>query len=293
MTSEPLVSIVTPSYNQGAFIEETLRSVKNQMYGNVEHIVVDGGSTDETLDVLHEYESEYELRWVSEPDDGQSDAVNKGLEMANGEIVGWLNSDDVYFCKQALTTIVEAFASNSRPDIVYGDDVFLDQAGRVIRARRLYDWNYDRLRYWGLWGWTPASEATFYRREVIDACKLESSLRYVPDLEYFLRLGQRYDFHHVDVIIAGKRKHAETKSSNHDCVAKEAKEVLSDYGVDFGLVGKTKLTASLLRIQVQWIMGLRTLFEAADEDLAFDGTADRSVCSLLKQLPGNGVITGR
>lgn len=291
MNSEPLVSIVTPSYNQGRFIEETLRSVKNQTYGNVEHIVVDGGSTDETLDLLQQYESQYELRWISEPDDGQSDAVNKGFEMANGEIVGWLNSDDVYFSRQALTTIVEAFDSDPRPDIVYGDDVFLDQAGTVIRARRLYDWDYDRLRYWGRWGWTPASEATFYLREVIEACKLEPGLKYVPDLEYFLRLSQQYDFHHVDSIVAGKRKHSETKSSNRDRVGVEAKEVLSDHGVDLGFVGQTRLLTSLLRIQMQWVLGLQLLLDAADEDLAFNGTANRSVRSLVNQLPGIGTIT--
>jgi len=291
MNSEPLVSIVTPSYNQGKYIEETLRSVKNQTYDNVEHIVVDGGSTDETLDLLKEYESQYELRWISEPDGGQSDAVNKGFEMANGEIVGWLNSDDVYFSKQALTTIVEAFDSEPCPDIVYGDDVFLDQTGAVIRARRLYDWDYDRLRYWGRWGWTPASEATFYVREVIETDKLKPELTYVPDLEYFLRLSQQYDFRHVDKIVAGKRKHSKTKSSNRDRVAVEAREVLSDYGVNFGFVGKAKLLTTLLRIQMQWILGIRVLIAAADEDLAFNGTANRSARSLLKQLPGTGMVT--
>jgi len=291
MNSQPLVSIVTPSYNQGEFIEETLRSVKNQTYDNVEHIVVDGGSTDETLDLLKGYESQYELRWISEPDDGQSDAVNKGFEMANGEIVGWLNSDDVYFSRQALTTIVTAFDSDPRPDIVYGDDVFLDPTGTVIRARRLYDWDYNRLRYWGRWGWTPASEATFYTQEVIEADKLEPDLKYVPDLEYFLRLSQQYDFQHVDTIIAGKRKHSKTKSSNRDRVGVEAREVLSDHGVTFGLVGKTKLLTTLLRIQMQWILGIQVLIAAADEDLAFNGTANRSVRSLLNQLPGTGMIT--
>ena len=102
----PLVSIVTPSYNQGKFIEDTILSVKNQSYPNIEHIVVDAGSTDGTLKILRKYEKEYNLKWVSEPDEGQSDAVNKGFEMAKGEIVDWINSDDVYFDTMTISYVV-------------------------------------------------------------------------------------------------------------------------------------------------------------------------------------------
>ena len=91
--SQPLVSVVTPSFNQAAFIEETIQSVLKQDYPHIEHIVVDGGSTDGTVDILQRYPH---LRWISEPDCGQSDALNKGFAMARGEILGWLNSDDTY-----------------------------------------------------------------------------------------------------------------------------------------------------------------------------------------------------
>lgn len=93
---EPLVSIVTPSFNQGRFIEETILSVKNQNYPHIEHLIIDGGSTDETLDVIRRYEGTYNLRWVSEPDEGQADALNKGFRLARGEVLGWLNADDTY-----------------------------------------------------------------------------------------------------------------------------------------------------------------------------------------------------
>ena len=94
MHSLPLVSIITPSYNQGRFIRQTIESVLNQKYPNIEYIIVDGGSSDNTLEIIKEYEGK--IKWISEKDNGQSDAINKGFSMANGEIIAWLNSDDIY-----------------------------------------------------------------------------------------------------------------------------------------------------------------------------------------------------
>src|SRR3989338_5413748 len=108
MTPRPLVSIVTASYNQAQFIEETLRSVREQDYPNLEHIVIDGASTDGTVDVLRRYEGTYNMRWISEPDRGHADALCKGFRQATGDILAWLNSDDVYF-PGAVTTAVETF----------------------------------------------------------------------------------------------------------------------------------------------------------------------------------------
>lgn len=285
MSSRPLVSIVTPSYNQEAYIEDTLRSVMNQNYPNVEHIVIDGVSTDGTVEILKQYESEYDLRWSSEPDNGQSDAVNKGFEKANGEIIGWLNSDDVYFSKNAINDIVKTFESNPETDIVYGDDVLLDESGTIIRARKLYDWDYDRMLRWGWWGWTPASETTFYRSHVVNAEKLNDQLEYVLDYEYFLRLGRQYEFRHTDAIIAGKRKHEHTKSSNRELVSQEARRVLQNYGFEFDWMNRARLLTTLLRTQVQWLAGIPTLFEAMDADLAFDGTSMSRIESFRRQLP--------
>ena len=116
----PLVSVVTPSYNKGAFIEETILSVKNQTYPRIEHIIIDGGSTDNTIDVIKKYEGTYNMHWVSEPDNGQSDAVNKGWRMARGEILGWLNSDDTYM-PWAVETAVKFLTGHPNVSVVYGN----------------------------------------------------------------------------------------------------------------------------------------------------------------------------
>src|SRR5690349_9655830 len=108
MDAPPLVSIVTPSLNRVDLIESTLRSVRSQSYPNVEHIVVDGGSTDGTLEVLRRYEGTYGLRWMSEPDQGMYDAINKGLAMARGEILAYLNTDDLYL-PWTIDTVVSTF----------------------------------------------------------------------------------------------------------------------------------------------------------------------------------------
>lgn len=116
----PLVSIITPSYNQGKFIRETIESVLKQDYMKLEHIVIDGGSSDETLQILKEYSNlDSRFRFVSEPDNGQSHAINKGLKLAKGEVIGWLNSDDTYL-PGAVNHVVNGFLQNPNWSMVYG-----------------------------------------------------------------------------------------------------------------------------------------------------------------------------
>src|SRR5262249_50324954 len=128
----PSISIVTPSLNQGRFIAATIESVASQSYKPFEHLVVDGGSTDGTLQVLRRYASLAHLRWVSEPDYGQSDAINKGVGMVRGDVVGWLNADDLYY-PGALAAIADAFARYPDADVVYGSGARIDEAGRVVK----------------------------------------------------------------------------------------------------------------------------------------------------------------
>jgi glycosyltransferase involved in cell wall biosynthesis len=183
-------SIVTPCLNGAGTIRQTLDSVRRQQ-ATVEHIVVDGGSTDGTLDILR---ARSDVRWVSEPDRGLSDAVNKGVKMARNDVVGWLNADDVYL-DGALRRVEQAFAS--RPDALWatGRCLIIDGSGKEIR-RGVTRYKDALLRRWSyplfLTQNFVSSPATFVRREAFDEVGLfEERFRYSMDYDVWLRLGRR------------------------------------------------------------------------------------------------------
>jgi glycosyltransferase involved in cell wall biosynthesis len=199
-TRKPLVSIIIPSLNQARFIEETIQSVLAQSYPHLEIIVVDGGSRDGTVDLLKEYDGA--IRWVSEPDHGHADAVNKGIQLAGGEIIGWLNSDDVYYFRDSISTVVEAFNNSFRADIIYGDAVEISENSTLLRMYFALPYNKDRM----LRANYITQPTVFLRREVALAEQLKSYLSL--DYEYWLRLGEKgYRFQHVPRILAGDRQY--------------------------------------------------------------------------------------
>src|SRR5690242_10803984 len=127
----PLVTVVTPSFNQGRFIRETIESVLTQDYPNIEYWVIDGGSNDDTLQILHEYELDHRFHWLSEPDSGQSDAINKGLVRSHGQLFAWLNSDDVLL-PGALSHLAKTWREAGRSVIVYGLARYVDEYGKQL-----------------------------------------------------------------------------------------------------------------------------------------------------------------
>lgn len=206
MNSDPLVSVVTPSYNQGRFIEDTLRSVAGQDYPHVEHIVVDGGSTDETTDILRRHEDRYNLRWTSGPDRNRCHALNMGFRRTQGEIVGWLNSDDVYFHPQVFRNVARFFERQSDVDVVYGHRGKIDASNRLFEIRPSPAFSRERLKRISF---VPQC-TVFFRRNVVERYEIDESLLYPIDIDYFLRISREHRWQLLDDVMACFRFHPES-----------------------------------------------------------------------------------
>lgn len=214
MQKLPKITIITPSYNQGKFIERTIRSVLEQDYPNLEYIVVDGGSTDGTLDILKRYEGS--LTWISEKDQGQSDAINKGIKMSSGEILAYLNSDDVYE-RGAIRRVADFFLAHPSHMWLVGRCRIIDENDREIRRfiTRYKNFFLNRYNYNVLLTTNFISQpATFWRRRVIDDIGLFNvAYHRVMDYDYWLRIGRKYSPGIVKDCLAGFRVYQESKTS--------------------------------------------------------------------------------
>lgn len=210
------ITIVTPSFNQARYIEEAVWSVKNQGYPDIEHIVVDGASSDGTVELLQRYAAlpgwEH-LRWISEPDGGQSEALNKGFRLSSGDVVGWLNSDDRYR-HGCFATILRGVHEHPVSDVLYGDYTWIDEQGRLLQVRRetafsLFVLRYHRMLY-------IPSTATFFRRRIFDDGNfVDLTFHYAMDYEFFLRLALKgYHFQHLSHVLADFRWHSQSKSGS-------------------------------------------------------------------------------
>ena len=203
---KPLVSVVTPSFNSARFIRETIESVQMQDYPYIEHIVIDGGSTDGTVQILQEYPH---LVWVSEPDDGQSDALNKGFRRAQGEIIGWLNADDTYE-PNAISTVVNFLMENEQVDLIYSDARVIDENGEQIGITKAQPFDLKLL----LISNYVNQPTVFMRRAVIEKLGgVNQGLHFVMDRELWLRAGLHFEMRYLpEKIIATFRLIPGTKS---------------------------------------------------------------------------------
>jgi glycosyltransferase involved in cell wall biosynthesis len=201
------VSIITPSLNQGDFVERSIQSVLAQEWSPLEHIVVDGGSTDGTLDILKKYGGQ--LQWVSEPDKGQSDAVNKGIRMASGDVIGWLNSDDIYY-PGAVKLAAEFLAAHPELDAAYGMADYIAADDNIIDTYPTEPWYFPRLKDVCF----ICQPALFLRRSVFERHGyLDTNLHYCMDYEYFLRLGRAgAHFGYLESKLAGARMYVGNKT---------------------------------------------------------------------------------
>lgn len=207
--ASPRVSIVTPSLNQGRFLRYAIESVLAQSYDRVEYLVVDGGSTDETLEVLRSYGDR--VRWISEKDHGQSDAINKGFRRTRGEVIGWLNADDV-LQPGAIERGVRELEEHPSVALVYGRGCLLDDAGvETGPFAGIEPFNLWRLLYGLDYILQPA---TFFRRDAFEAIGgLDANLHYAMDWDLWIRLAAVADVRFVDQVLAGSREYGETKTA--------------------------------------------------------------------------------
>jgi glycosyltransferase involved in cell wall biosynthesis len=199
---KPNFSVVTPCLNAGEFLDNAIQSVYRQQGVTVEHIVTDGGSTDNTLELLQAHSH---LKWTSQKDGGQSDAINRGFLQASGELLGWLNADD-YYLPGGLAAIDRAARQHPEADVFYGDCVFVNQGGSIVRSKVEHDFDYKILLHFGCY---MPSTATFFRRRLIEGGNLlDIDYGVCMDFEYFTRLAWAgYKFFYVPQFIAAFRWH--------------------------------------------------------------------------------------
>lgn len=204
----PLVSIVTPSFNQGCFLRRTIESVLGQTYPNIQYVVIDGGSTDESVDILESYGDRFD--WISEPDKGQTDAINKGMARVQGDILAYLNSDDVLL-PDAVEKVVRFFQAHPQCDMVYGDADYIDVHDNIIGRYKTAGYSFSRL----VQDCMVCQPATFWRRRAAERVgPFDEALNYTMDYDYWLRIAEagKGDIRFLPERLAQSRLYAETKT---------------------------------------------------------------------------------
>jgi glycosyltransferase involved in cell wall biosynthesis len=206
-TTNPLVSIVTPSYNQAQFLEETLCSVIRQDYEAIEYIVIDGASTDGSLEIIKKYEKQL-AHWISEPDNGQVDAINKGLQMAKGDVVAWINSDDLYMAG-AIREAIETLQQNPEVGMVYGDGIMVDAEGNLLDCHTYRTYSVlDLLCFEVL-----LQPTVFIRREILERVGyLSEEYDLILDHDLWIKIAAYTPILHVPSFWAVERTHESAKT---------------------------------------------------------------------------------
>lgn len=273
--TKPLISIVTPSFNQGQFIRATIDSVLTQDYPNIEYWVIDGDSTDNTLAILKEYEGDPRMHWISEKDQGQSDAINKGIMRCRGEIFNWLCSDDI-FTPSTLRKVAEAWMAHGKPAIIYGLAKFIDHDGQDIgycpyQSSNLTLPSILELKFF------PIQPATFIPTKPLQAMGgIDPDLHWAMDMDMWVKLAEELPFVHVPYDMALYRLHEGSKTSSASEGYYEDMAFILDRSVKKGLIEEKKarvtlnIFASILYFNPRvkkYAKGFKHLFSAVKEDI--------------------------
>jgi glycosyltransferase involved in cell wall biosynthesis len=221
----PKISVITPSYNQASYLEKTIRSVIAQNYPNLEYIIIDGGSTDGSVDIIKRYSNQLAF-WVSEPDNGQSHAINKGLKLATGDWVCWQNSDDVFY-DHAFESLANKIIQSPNLDLITGDINLIESSGSTLRRLCYVRPTYEAVLAEGM---VLTNQAAFWKRDLHTKIGwLDENLHYGFDLDWFLRL-LKHTKHtaHIPQVLGALRLHGDTKTSlNQEGFDEEYKRILS------------------------------------------------------------------
>ncbi len=244
---QPRLSVIVPSYNQAEYLERTLLSILNQNYANLQLLVVDGGSTDGSLGIIKKYES-YIDRWVSEKDKGQVDAINKGLAWANGDLVCFQNSDDL-FAPNALNTLAEFYKKQPEYDGYYGDMLFIDEHDHVTDILKTVNFSLEAQVLEGM----QIFNQSFFFKPICykNWGGMNESLQFVLDYEMVLRWAHKGAvFAKVEGFLGAFRLHSLAKTANMEAVRKKEHEALSaQYAEILGLTGKAGVLLKTIRIK--------------------------------------------
>jgi glycosyltransferase involved in cell wall biosynthesis len=235
MPNIPTISIVTPSFNQGEFLAATIESVISQAGDfTIDYIVIDGGSTDDSIDIIGRYDALVRTsvfpvncrgltyRWVSESDKGQADALLKGFRMANGTILSWLNSDDVYL-PGALQSVAGIFNDSPETGLVYGDANYCNSEGTAIGRYRTEEFDYDKLAWFNY----ICQPSTFFRKKVFDAVGgLDATLHFAMDYDLWVRIGKHFTCYYLPEFLSMYRLHESSKTILDETLYHNSEEAL-------------------------------------------------------------------
>lgn len=223
--NSPLVTIIVPSFNQGRFIKETLDSILSQDYRPIELLVLDGGSTDQTVSVLESYNARPELKWWSEADNGVVDAVNRGLERASGEIISIQSSDDLYL-PGAITAAAGFLTEYSNVALVYGDVELINERSEVVGRDILQTFNLKH--YLGRFSYIPQPSA-FFRAEIVrEIGGWRQGVSYAADADYWLRIAVRHKVARIDRLMARYRYHSDQRDTQKAKIARDWEKAIRD-----------------------------------------------------------------
>lgn len=281
-----IISVITPSYNQGQFLAETIESVIRQEGDfSIDYLIIDGGSSDDSLAIIKHYDTllqngEWPIacrgityRWISERDNGQTDALMKGFRLAQGDIFAWLNSDDTYL-PGTLETVAGVFRVHADTGLLYGDAHYCDTAGAVIGRYRTEEFDLDRLASANI----VCQPAAFFRRQAFTAVGgLDVTLHFAMDYDLWIRIGRRFSCHHIPRMLATYRLHETSKTISSDTLIRNSEESLGVTRRHFGWAPLTRVYTSCSILCATRLPGL-----FGNSRLALAAAA--SACTLIRSL---------